>query len=66
MNEKKIVFERKVPVVITLSGTTFDDYKDCSDEEIIEAFRTFYNVKRKDFNILTVYSERVKKGVFVE
>lgn len=42
---------RVVNVSIILSGETYEDYKEASKEEIIEAFKTYYNVKRKDFTI---------------
>ncbi len=55
-----IKIERKVPVYITLAGETFEDYEHSTDEEIIKEFQTYYNVKRKDFNVISVYSDKVK------
>ncbi|MGD9678172.1 MAG: hypothetical protein AB7V16_07385 [Vulcanibacillus sp.] len=55
-----ISIQRKVPVYITLSGETFNDYEHAKDEEIIREFQTYYNVRRKDFNIISVYDEKVK------
>jgi len=55
-----ITIERKVPVYITLSGETFDDYERYKDEDIINEFKLYYSIKRKDFNIISVYDENAK------
>lgn len=51
---------RKVPVYITLRGDTLEDYYNDSDEKIIEEFKTYYDVTRKDFNVISVYDEKVR------
>lgn len=45
---------RTVTVNIILNGSTYDDYKDNTDDDVIEAFMTYYNVNREDFTIEAV------------
>jgi len=56
-----VAIERKVPVYITLGGDTFIDYEHWKDEDIINEFKTYYNIKRKDFNIISVYDAKAKE-----
>lgn len=42
---------RTVTVNIVVKGETLEDYKDNTDEDIIDAFMTYYNVNREDFYI---------------
>lgn len=44
---------RKIPVYIILEDKTLEDYTYWSDEDVINEFKTYYNIKRKDFNITT-------------
>lgn len=41
--------KRVINVKLVVSGETLEDYKYNSDSEILEAFCTYYNIKRKDF-----------------
>jgi hypothetical protein len=40
-----------VQATISLDGETAEDFVDFTDEQIIEEFKTYYNVTRKDFNL---------------
>jgi len=44
-------YDKSVAIRIMLKGETYEDYKDASDKEILEAFMTYYDIKRKDFTL---------------
>lgn len=45
---------RTIPVYIVVDGATLNDYRNESDEDILKAFKTYYNVRRRDFQLASV------------
>jgi hypothetical protein len=45
---------RTVAVNIIVKDNTLEDYKDSSNDDVIDAFMTYYNINREDFYIEAV------------